>query len=286
MTMWKGSLFAALLLISVAACERSPQVDYSFFVAGHTYGTPGAHNQGIHPPFLAEFPKLNNDDNVIFGVFTGDIVRKSDTLSWDSVDTQVSRLRMPVYFIPGNHDTYNRPLYEARYGKTYYSFTHGRDLFVFLDGNLSNWNIDGEQLDFLKNTLDSAAGGTAYAFIFIHQLVWWDEHNIFAGVHLNWPPYTPDTTNYWADIEPLLQGFAAPVVIFAGDLGANEQATPVMYYHDRNITYVASGMGSIRSDNYIMVTRHGDGRLSFDLIALSDDPKRMGKLEDHEIARP
>ena len=30
--------------------EKSP-IEYSFFIAGHTYGAPGIDNEGVHPPF-------------------------------------------------------------------------------------------------------------------------------------------------------------------------------------------------------------------------------------------
>ncbi|HSG67575.1 MAG TPA: metallophosphoesterase [Bacteroidales bacterium] len=271
------------LLAMLYSCKEQDK-GYSFFVAGHTYGVPNGSNTGLHPPFLSEFDKLNADPMIDMGFFTGDIVRKSDTASWDAVDAQLKDLRMPVYFSPGNHDTYNRKLYDDRYGKSYFSFYHKGDLIIILDGNLSNWNIEGEQLSFLEDCIRNADMGTENIFVFVHQLIWWDEHNVFAGVHLNWPPYTPDTTNYWAEVEPLLQQAGSPVYIFAGDLGANREATPVMYYHDQNITYIASGMGSIDSDNYILVSRDGNGGVTFELIALGGESDRLGKMEDYDLS--
>lgn len=284
MTLCKNLLVILLILSALISCRQEDN-EYAFFVAGHTYGSPSGKNPGLHPPFIRDFGRLNNDSSIAFGVLTGDIVRKSDTLSWDSVDAQLSKLRMPVYFSPGNHDTYNRELYEDRYGKTYFTFEYMNDRFIILDGNISNWNIDGEQLAFLKESLKNAGHGTRNIFVFIHQLIWWDEMNIFGGVHLNWPPYTPDTTNYWGEVEPLLQRAVAPVFFFAGDIGANDQATPVMYYHEGNITYIASGMGNIHDDNYIIVRIHAHGDVTFELIAPGDDHGRLGKLEDHDLNR-
>ncbi|MDT8393413.1 MAG: metallophosphoesterase [Bacteroidales bacterium] len=279
------NLFLPLALVFIMySCKRDDAGQYSFFVAGHTYGAPMADNQGLHPPFTSEFDKLNNDNRLQFGVFTGDIVRNSDTASWDAVDRQLENLHIPVYFCPGNHDTYNRELYESRNGKPYYSFTAGSDLFIVLDGSLDHWNITGDQLEFLITALQQAESGVNNVFVFIHQLIWWDESNIFSSVKLNWPPYTPDTTNYWAVIEPMLQHLSAPVYIFAGDLGASTKASPVMYYPDRNITYIGSGMGSIVADNYIIVTS-GPGRtVSFELIAPGNDPHKLGNLEDHLLS--
>lgn len=281
--MMKKILIPCLLLLALTSCRHGGEA-YSFFVAGHTYGSPSAGNPGMHPPFVNELKQLSSDERIALGILTGDIVRKPDTLSWDSVDAQLSVLQVPVYFSPGNHDTYNRPLYESRYGKTYFSFMQGSDLFIILDGNLDNWNISGDQLVFLEDQINDLVAGTENIFVFVHQLIYWDEHNIFAGVNLNWPPYTPDTTNYWGMVEPMLQGAGAPVCIFSGDLGANNRATAVMYYADRNITYIASGMGNIENDNYILVHRHGDGNLTFELVALGGEPGRLGALENYNIA--
>lgn len=274
-----------LLILTIACLWSCTERDeaYSFFVAGHTYGSPGADNPGLHPPFIKEFDRINKDPSLLFGVFTGDIVRRSDTASWDTVDRQLDRLEKRVYFCPGNHDTYNRPLYEERYGRTYYSFSRGNDLFIVLDGSLDRWNISGKQQEFLVSELEKPDPGRQNIFIFIHQLVWWDEGNIFSSVKLNWPPYTPDTTNYWSEIEPLLQGLPAPVYLFAGDLGASTKASPVLYYPDRNITYIGSGMGSIVNDNYIIVRSEGKHKVSFELLALGNDVQRLGKLEDHVL---
>lgn len=200
---WISNL--VLLLVSVlyySSCKQATDESYSFFVAGHTYGSPAGDNIGLHPPFLDEFDKLNNDTRLAFGIFTGDIVRKASQVAWDTIDRQLERLDMKVYFCAGNHDTYQRELYEGRYGNTFYSFKHNKDLFIILDGSLNRWNIEGKQLEFLHNTLVEAAPSVNNVFVFIHQLVWWDENNVFSSVKLNWPPYTPDTTNYWSTVEP------------------------------------------------------------------------------------
>jgi hypothetical protein len=272
------------IILSLSSCTPEKVDSYSFFVAGHTYGSPVANNPGLHPPFIAEFDKLNEDNRLDFGVLTGDIVRKASESAWNTVDGQLSQLSMKVYFCAGNHDTYDRELYEERYGQTYYTFQYQHDLFIVLDGSLDRWNIRGDQLKFLQETLSGADPSVKNTFVFIHQLVWWDEHNVFADVKLNWPPYTPDTTNYWSAVEPLLQDFHSPVYIFAGDIGASHKTSPVMYHEDSNITYIASGMGSIEMDNYIIVNVSGTGQVSLELVAMGDDPGKLGKLEDHLLS--
>ncbi|MEA1898665.1 MAG: metallophosphoesterase [Bacteroidota bacterium] len=263
------------------SCNTKTNNSYSFFVAGHTYGSPMAANPGLHPPFIGMFSWLNESPDIEFGIFTGDIVRNSTETAWDSVDSQLTKLDKTVYFCPGNHDVKPRELYASRYGDAYYSFIHKNGLFVILDGNSNRWNIKGPQLEFLKNTLNNAVPDISNVFVFVHQLIWWDESNIFSQINLNWPPYTPDTTNYWSEVEPILQNYHLPVFIFAGDLGANRQASALMYYPDGNVTYIASGMGNIDADNFIIVKVDADNEVRFEVIALGDDKNNPGRLEDH-----
>ena len=243
-----------------------------------------ADNPGLHPPFLNSFEVLTNDNRIEFGVLTGDIVRNSTDESWDMVEKQLKKLNMEVYFCPGNHDVKPRELYEARYGKTYYAFIHKKNLFVVLDGSLDRWNIKNDQLELLKASLEEHQDEITNAFVFVHQLVWWDENNIFAQVNLNWPPYTPDTTNYWGEVEPLLQDYSRPVFIFAGDLGANRQASSLMYHRDRNIRYFASGMGRGDEDNFLLV-HLANGEVEVEVFSIGDGNARAGELLDYELVR-
>ena len=278
-------LIIGILIGMLFSCKQEPRNTFSFFVAGHTYGTPLATNPGLHPPFLKMFGFINDKPEIEFGIFTGDIVRESNEASWDSVKMQLKKLDRKVYFCPGNHDVKNRKIYEARFGDTYYSFTHKNNLFIILDGSLNRWNIQGPQLDFLRTGLEHAGDSIKNIFVFVHQLIWWDKANIFSQVNLNWPPYTPDTTNYWDEVEPMLQDHPCPVYIFAGDIGANRQADPIMYYPDRNITYVASGMGNIENDNFIIVRLTENNEVEIRLIALGPDHSKLGAIENYQLPK-
>jgi hypothetical protein len=289
----KQLLFLTVIALTVMSCGKDsdpvpePEHVYSFFVAGHTYGKPGTHDIGFYPLFRNEFDAIRSYPDMTFGVLTGDIVQHSDEESWDTIDRELELLDLPVYFAPGNHDTYNYELYKQRYGdpehnyRTYGTFSQDKDVFILLDANLDNWNISGDQLMFLQEVLDENRGKVNHVFVFIHQLIWWDDDNEFKNIVINWPPYTPDTTNYWGTVEPLFQNYPAPVIFFAGDLGATEPATPYMYYQSNNITYIAGGMGTGINDNYLFVTVNSKGTVEYDLIALQGDRHRFGKLEDY-----
>ena len=262
---------------------------YSFFVAGHLYGSTSGNSVHIHPPFKAVFPFIRSQPGMAFGVFTGDLVRKSEPENFDTLVSELSKLRLPYYIAPGNHDVGNRALYESYFGKkerenkTYSSFTHENDLFILLDANLNNWSITGEQLFFLEENLAQFADKSRNIFVFVHQLIWWSNNNEFKNITMNWPPYTPDSTNYWTTIEPLLASAKKPVYLFAGDLGANHIATPFMYFKKGNISYIAGGMGQKIDDNFVIVEVDEDGSVNLELVALQGDKDRFGDLEGYQL---
>ena len=238
---------------------RKKNISYSFIVAGHTYGKPGVINKGLHPPFIKKIEWIRKNKLIELGFFTGDIVNESNPQSWNYVDENIASLGIPIYFAPGNHDVADKELYTKRYavnGKTYHSFQYKQDLFIVLDPNIDQWNISGDQLDFLKATL-SEARNVNNIFVFAHQLIWWDNRKEFKGVKPNSLSGRGDRTNFWPEIAILLKKNPQNVYLFTGDVGARKDHVPV-YYQSNNISIIASGMGGGRYDNFVVVNVHND----------------------------
>ena len=57
----------ALFSCSKDECDvvKEIPIDYSFFIAGHTYGAPGVDNEGVHPPFRNKFDFIKDDESLI-----------------------------------------------------------------------------------------------------------------------------------------------------------------------------------------------------------------------------
>ena len=263
--------------------EESP-ISYSFFIAGHTYGSPGVDNDGLHPAFKNKFDLIQNDGHIDFGVLTGDIVITGTVQNWNEVDGDVIDLGLPVYFAAGNHDITDRALFESRYGQTYYSFVHQSDLFIVLDPNIDSWNISGVQLEFLENVLNTDAQNVNNIFVLFHQLLWWEPDNIYQNVVLNSFAGRADTINFWNEIEPLFNELAKPVHMLAGDVGAFNTGSEFMYHHYDNVTLIASGMGGNVRDNFIIIDVHEDASVSYRLIALNSPYiSALGDIEDYTL---
>ena len=281
--MKKKSLLLILLLLLVSCESEKIYKKYSFFVAGHTYGEPRTDNVGFHPPFKDKFKIINEDELISFGVLTGDIVITSTNKNWDEIDEDLKLLNYPVYFAVGNHDVDKPKIFENRYGETYYSFVFNNDLFIVLDPNIDNWNISGDQLSFLKNTLNRNYYNVNNIFVFFHQMLWWDNNNKFKNVKMNSITGRSNKINFWNEIEPLFSTLNNKTYMFCGDVGAWNNGSEFMYHNDDNITYIASGMGAGVRDNFVIVDVD-NGSVDFRLIALnSDNINSLGYLTDYKL---
>ncbi len=231
-----------------------PESNYKFFVAGHTYGTPGVDAGGLYGPFKSSFEELNSISEMEFGILTGDIVLTSTIDDWNDVDYDLKKLDMQVYFAAGNHDMANYELYTSRYGKLYYSFTHKDDLFIVLNTEIDNSNITGDQLQFLEDTLGEQSPISGNIFVFFHQLIWVDESNNLSYFKPNSGAGKADTTNFWSDLMPLFIEQENEVYLFAGDAGAFRGQPAFFLEEFQGVTFVASGMGGGHDDNFLIVS--------------------------------
>ena len=279
------------LALLAAACGRSePTSDYAFFVAGHVYGHPKVHAPGLHPPFAAKLDWLARVPGMAFGVLLGDSVFRPTEERWNALDRDLARFPFPMRLAVGNHDI--RPQeraaelpdmlgpgeYVARYGPTFYSFTHGPDLFVVLDANPAEWNIAGEQLEFLRGTLAEHADARQ-VFVFCHQVIWWRPEEPATLVPNSSYGRAQELT-YWSVLEPLFQQQSKPVFLFAGDVGASEDSTPFAFSRTGDVQRIATGMGAGERDNCVVVQVPRTGRPRLRLVALAgDDPDALGPLE-------
>jgi len=279
--MKKFQLIISILFLSLYLFSQGDDAHYSFFVAGHTYGNPMSPQYGLYPPFVNKISFINDYDGIEFGCLTGDVVVSSTSDYWDSAQVDIDKFEMPVYIAAGNHDI--GPEFIQRYGDYYYSFLLNNDLFITLTPSLDNWNISGDQKDFLFETLDSLAPGVNNIFIFLHELIWWSPDSLFQNVIINYAPYYPGSTNFWNEIEPVLNALPNQVVLFAGDLGCTSVVTPFMYYKYDNITLIASGMGGGGEDNFIIIDVYSD-TIDYNLIAINgDDINALGELTDFSL---
>lgn len=281
--------FITLLIVVLQhnSIAQNDSILYSFFVAGHASGKPGVDNVGLHPKFKAQFPYIKSRTEIELGILTGDVIRAfpgPTVQDWIEVDADIDSLGIPVHITVGNHDMEDRPLFEQRYGKTYYSFKKQNDLFIILDPMLDGWKITGDQLNFLKDTLQANANQCDNIFVFFHQVIWKEVNNGFNHILWNSNEGKNGKTNFWTELFPIFSNLDNPVFLFAGDVGAASYATPVSYDLYDNLTLITSGMGNIDNENYIIVNVDTNKNISYNLRCLQDTNLNcLGELEDHLV---
>ena len=268
-----------------AQCEKKkeqidskPEALYSFMVAGHAYGNPTNDPLGMYQPFVSEFPFIKNSLGISFSVLTGVVVYNSTNEEWDVVMSEMNQLELEYHIAAGNHD--RSALFLELFEEYYYSFLVEDDLFIILSP--TNWNIQGEQKDFLEETLEQFAPEANNIFVFCHELIWWSPDSIFQNVGINFLPHYPGSTNYWAEIDPIFRSIDKPIYLLAGDIGAGFSSSHYMYYNYDNVHLVASGMGKGGDDNYLIVNVF-DGSVKINLMAIEGDPYRLGDIELYEL---
>ena len=279
--MSQSVLYFLLVCLSFRAFAQEQTDEYSFFVAGHTYGAPGVDNVGFHPPFKEMFPYIQGRSEIEFGVLNGDIVSPFPIAQdWDEIDADIELLGLPVYFAVGNHDMENRPLFEARYGDTFYDFTYNNDLFIMLDPNIDGWSITGDQLFYLESVVNEQSPLVENIFVFFHQILW-REPDFFNHIFWNSDAGRIDPVNFWSAVMPIFSPLPNKVTMMAGDLGA-PWSTIVSYDRYHNIELIATGMGRDIGDNFIVVNVETDKSVNYDLICMGEtDTDCLGELTDY-----
>lgn len=274
-------IFSGMLFLGCTESEK--KIQQSFFVAGHAYGKPApTGKKELYPPFKEKFSFLNSK-NLSFGVLLGDVVRYPS--SWPNVLKELEDLTMPYYIARGNHDG---PLdnFEDMFGKSYQKFVQDNNLFIILDPNIDQWNISGDQLVFLNETLQNEGQNADHIFIFMHQLIWWSKEK-FSEPKPNWLQNRAEKPNYWSTIQPMLESTGKEVYLLAGDVGAfskeykkKDHIIEYAYFKENNITYIATGMGGGVRDNIVIIDIYEDKSVKLNLVHLNgDNINSLGKLK-------
>lgn len=283
-------ILTILCLMSISACQvdvpfsplaETPfETQRSFIVAGHVYGSPDDLSIGMHPPFVAQFENIAEQElDYIF--LTGDVVFSSDELEWETFKAEIALTETEYFIAPGNHDLANPEEFAEQIGAAFRSFYRDGDLFLILDSVSDDWSIVGEQLQELENQV-AGLSSESNVFVFVHNIIWWDESNSFSQVVPNsFENY--EMPNYWSAVQPVLKNTGASVYLFSGDFGATEPSTKLAYHQDEDFHYYMSGMGAGTLDHYLLVETSSEGKVRVKLVALGSDSDAFGNLEDYQI---
>ena len=219
--------------------------DFSFVIVTDR---TGGHRPGV---FKSAMPKVNLLQPA-FVVSVGDLIEgyTSDQESldeqWDEFEGFVSRLDVPFFYTPGNHDMSNSVMSETwrtRFGPSYYHFLYKGVLFLVINSELFGmvgnpatpvpgpWQ-QAEQLRHIEHVL-AHHEDTRWTIVLTHQPLWDDGREDLVGDSAE-PNIDPD----WLQVEALLGD--RNYTVFAGHYHRYKKSTR----HNRSYITLATTGGS------------------------------------------
>lgn len=209
------------------------QETFSFVVIGDTRTGIDVFKQNVEEINLLDPDFVIDTGDLIYGYVNE--IQQIEAM-WDQFDAIVEGFKVPLVLVAGNHDIWDHQsaqIYQRRYGKTYFSFTHKGVHFVCLDSETIGEDgqpinrIAGDQLQWLANDL-AEHKDAKITFVFLHKPLWQNYHidtenkkDSKEYAHPNkpwWQGYETGEENvkHWMkDVHPLLAKYGVAAV-FAG----------------------------------------------------------------------
>ncbi|MEN8193808.1 MAG: DUF4434 domain-containing protein, partial [Bacteroidota bacterium] len=175
-----------------------------------------------------------------FVVSVGDLIEgytnKEESINkqWNEVNELISKLEVPYFYVPGNHDYSNEVMariWKEKYGKSYYHFLYKDVLFMCLnsEGEQSKLSgIDSLQYEYFEDVLKKNQN-VKWTFIFMHQPIW-----------------NYNNTPYWQRLEEKLK--EREYSVFAGH--THQYKKEVINNADYIILATAGGISGVRGIDY------------------------------------
>lgn len=252
--------------------EVQEKREFSFIVSAHWHGSSS--NKSNYPAntILGNLDLINNQNsNFIFHL--GDLFLKLNESKANYEKTLFSKLNAPFFNVVGNHDI-EQNNYESNYGTSTYSFKVDNNIFIGLNTELKNGNIEGEQLMFLKNELKNEVKNV---FIFIHRPLFTEGHEKLEGIFKG---NTSSGSNFVSDVLPLLKQSNSNCYVFGGSIGGEAPAS--FFYHKEadNVSLIATAIRELPRDALLKVDVI-NGEVSFKTITLQN--QKLYALEDYNL---
>lgn len=263
---------------------------FSFLVGGHLYGFIPKRTNVPADTFVAAVDRLAAGPDAFF-VSLGDFVYGPPHL--EPTAAFLTKLGMPFYNTPGNHDISDRARYAKLTPTAFGCFRAGPAVLVLLDTEQDKWRVSGPQLELLRNAVAwvDRHAGIEHLLVFAHKLVFACDRPRYAAVlaHVNGRDgLQPGRCNFQGEVLPLLAPLAhrKDVVWFGGDVGI-VTSLPLLLDRDpeSNVTFVAVGLGNLPRDSVLRVHVAKGAPLRFERVPLGDPAQASEPLAAYGVER-
>ncbi|MDQ3814482.1 MAG: metallophosphoesterase, partial [Armatimonadota bacterium] len=178
----------------------------------------GGHRPGIFEDAVRKLNLLRPE----FVMSVGDLIEGYTTneaeidRQWKEFMSFTAQLKMPFFYVPGNHDISNPVMakeWQKRFGRSYYHFVYQDVLFLCVNSEDQRpANISDEQIKYMAAALE-ANENVRWTLVFFHQPLWTYIERAEAARATN-PKAPPPPQNGWRKMEALLQD--RPYTVFVG----------------------------------------------------------------------
>src|SRR5688500_11061586 len=175
----------------------------------------GGHRPGVFEDAVRKLNLLQPE----FVMSVGDLIEgytkdeKEIERQWEEFQSFTAKLKMPFFYVPGNHDLSNEVQHRKwaeRFGKKYYHFVYRDVLFLCLNSEDPQRKMGPEQVAYVKKALDENRD-VRWTLVFFHQPLW-----IYEAGGRNSPYGDEKQSTGWAAVENLLRENGRQFTVFAG----------------------------------------------------------------------
>jgi Calcineurin-like phosphoesterase len=162
-----GAEGRARALVNIPASEP-----FEFAVFGDNRGD----DSGEQPPTFLQILRAIGKETPAFALDSGDMIYGHNLdprvvrEHWRLYERAVSRLSIPIFHVPGNHDIWSSTssrIYQQLWGPPYFDFRYGNSLLIGLDTESARNQLDDAQFRWLENQLTSCTQSNV--FLFMHS---------------------------------------------------------------------------------------------------------------------
>lgn len=208
-------------------------------IGGHFHGSSNSRSGYPAATLLASLDAINATGAHLL-LSTGDLFldREADIPRYERAF--FSKLAMPLYNVPGNHD-HDMPGYLERFGPTHGLLRLGTTSVLLLDTERDNGDIRGEQMRMLRDLADDQ--DMTALLIITHRPLWAEDDKRYTDLFKG---NTRSTlrTNYGNEVAPLLERIArrVPVHWISGSMAGLAPASIFFQRHADNIIFIQSAI--------------------------------------------
>ncbi len=237
----------------------------------------GGHRPGIFEKGVEKLNLLQPE----FVVSVGDLIEGGTedpgrlALEWSEFQRMVGNLEMPFFYVPGNHDISNMPMFKEwhrKFGRSYYSFRYHDVLFLCLNSEdppkQRPFHFSQEQRRWAEKVL-SENQDVRWTIVLLHKPTW-----TYVEADLE--------DSGWADIEMALSD--RPYTVFAG----HKHSYAKYVRNGRDYYMLAttgggsnlSGKANGKFDHVVWITMKDDGPIVANLLLDGVEDKNVRTLPD------